>query len=151
MVPIVEPEVLMDGDHTIERCFEVTEATLRTVFHVLREQGVSLEGMLLKPNMVLSGKRCPRQAGVPEVAAATVRCLRRAVPAAVPGIVFLSGGQSEERATAHLSAMNAPATPSVGAQLLLRARAPGRRRSGRGRAIRRAWRPGSRHSTTAPA
>ena len=108
VVPIVEPEVLMDGDHTIERCFEVTEGTLGTVFHVLREQGVALEGLLLKPNMVLSGKACARQAGVPEVAAATVGCLRRAVPAAVPGVVFLSGGQSEERATAHLNAMNAP-------------------------------------------
>ena len=110
VVPIVEPEVLMDGDHTIERCFEATEATLEVVFRTLRQQGVALEGMLLKPNMVLSGKECARQAGVPEVAAATVACLRRAVPAAVPGIVFLSGGQSEERATAHLNAMNAPGT-----------------------------------------
>jgi len=107
-VPIVEPEVLMDGDHPLERCFEVTEATLRTVFSTLSEQGVVLEGMLLKPNMVVSGKGCPRQAGIAEVAAATVSCLRRAVPAAVPGVVFLSGGQSEERATAHLNAMNAP-------------------------------------------
>jgi fructose-bisphosphate aldolase class I len=107
VVPIVEPEVLMDGDHTMERCLEATEATLRAVFHVLPEHGVVLEGMLLKPNMVVSGKSCPRQAGVEEVAAATVRCLRRTVPAAVPGIVFLSGGQSEERATAHLNAMNA--------------------------------------------
>jgi fructose-bisphosphate aldolase class I len=110
VVPIVEPEVLMDGDHTIERCFEATEATLEVVFQTLRNQGVALEGMLLKPNMVLSGKECARQAGIPEVAAATVRCLRRAVPAAVPGVVFLSGGQSEERATAHLNAMNAPGT-----------------------------------------
>jgi fructose-bisphosphate aldolase, class I len=108
VVPIVEPEVLMDGDHPLERCFEVTEATLRTVFSTLSEQGVVLEGMLLKPNMVVSGKGCPRQAGIAEVAAATVSCLRRAVPAAVPGVVFLSGGQSEERATAHLNAMNAP-------------------------------------------
>ncbi len=108
VVPIVEPEVLMDGNHTIERCFEATETTLEAVFHTLRKQGVALEGMLLKPNMVLSGKECARQAGVPEVAAATVGCLRRAVPAAVPGMVFLSGGQSEERATAHLNAMNAP-------------------------------------------
>ena len=110
VVPIVEPEVLMDGDHTIERCFEATQATLEVVFHALRGQGVALEGMLLKPNMVLSGKECARQAGIPEVAAATVGCLRRAVPAAVPGVVFLSGGQSEERATAHLNAMNAPGT-----------------------------------------
>jgi fructose-bisphosphate aldolase class I len=107
LVPIVEPEVLMDGDHTIERCFEVTEATLHTVFAALHHQRVCLEGMLLKPNMVLSGKSCPSQADVQQVAEATVRCLRRTVPAAVPGIVFLSGGQSDELATAHLNAMNA--------------------------------------------
>ena len=107
LVPIVEPEVLMDGDHTIERCVEVTEATLHTVFAALRDQRVSLEGMLLKPNMVLSGESCPRQAGVQEVAEITVRSLRRTVPAAVPGIVFLSGGQTDELATAHLNAMNA--------------------------------------------
>jgi len=109
LVPIVEPEVLMDGDHSIERCAEVTEVTLHTVFAALHRQRVSLEGMLLKPNMVLSGKSCPRQAGVQEVAEATVRSLRRTVPAAVPGIVFLSGGQSDELATAHLNAMNAMA------------------------------------------
>ena len=109
LVPIVEPEVLMDGDHTIERCFEVTEATLQTVFAALHRQRVSLEGMLLKPNMVLSGKSCPRQAGVQEVAEATVRCFRRTVPAAVAGIVFLSGGQRDELATAHLNALNAMA------------------------------------------
>ncbi len=107
LVPIVEPEVLMDGDHTIERCFEVTEAALHRVFVALFEHRVVLEQSLLKPNMVLSGKGCPRQAPVEEVARETVRCLRRAVPAAVPGIVFLSGGQSNEKATAHLSAMNA--------------------------------------------
>jgi fructose-bisphosphate aldolase class I len=111
VVPIVEPEVLMDGDHTIERCFEATETTLRQVFHALDRQRVSLEGMLLKPNMVLSGKGCPRQASVTEVAEATLRCFRRVVPAAVPGIVFLSGGQSDELATAHLNAMNAMAGP----------------------------------------
>ncbi len=111
LTPIVEPEVLMDGDHTIERCLEVTEATLHATFHALHEQRVALEGMLLKPNMVLSGKSCPRQAGVQEVAEATMRCLRRAVPAAVPGIVFLSGGQSDELATAHLNALNAMAGP----------------------------------------
>jgi fructose-bisphosphate aldolase class I len=111
LVPIVEPEVLMDGDHTIERCFEVTEATLHTVFAVLRYQRVALEAMLLKANMVLSGKSCPRQAGVEEVTEATVRCLRRAVPAAVPGVVFLSGGQSDVLATAHLNAMNAKGGP----------------------------------------
>ena len=97
----------MDGDHPIERCFEVTESTLHSMFHALHQQRVLPEGVLLKPNMVLSGTSCPRQAGVQEVAEATVRCLRRTVPAAVPGIVFLSGGQSDERATAHLNAMNA--------------------------------------------
>jgi fructose-bisphosphate aldolase class I len=112
VVPIVEPEVLMDGDHTIERCFEVTEAALHAVFHALRAQGVALEGMLLKPNMVLPGKECARPADIPEVAAATIRCLRRTVPAAVPGVVFLSGGQSEEQATLHLNAMNASGTSS---------------------------------------
>jgi fructose-bisphosphate aldolase class I len=111
LVPIVEPEVLMDGDHTIERCEDVTKATLDVVFRALARMGVALEGMLLKPNMVLSGSKCSRQAGVSEVAEATVRCFRRAVPAAVPGIVFLSGGQSDEVATAHLNAMNAMAGP----------------------------------------
>jgi len=94
----------------IERCEEVTEATLKSVFAELLEHRVALEGMLLKPNMVISGKECPRQAGVAEVAEATVRCLRRTVPAAVPGIVFLSGGQSPEQATEHLNAMNALGT-----------------------------------------
>ncbi|MBI2090537.1 MAG: fructose-bisphosphate aldolase class I [Deltaproteobacteria bacterium] len=107
LVPIVEPEVLIDGDHTIERCEEVEEATLKCVFSELLEHRVALEGMLLKPSMVLSGKECPKQASVEEVATATIRCLRRVVPAAVPGIVFLSGGQSAERATEHLNAMNA--------------------------------------------
>jgi fructose-bisphosphate aldolase class I len=111
LVPIVEPEVLMDGDHTIERCFEVTEATLAATYAALHEQRVRLEGTLLKPNMVLSGKTCPRQAGVAEVAEATLRCLRRTVPGAVPGVVFLSGGQSDEAATAHLNAMNAMPGP----------------------------------------
>jgi fructose-bisphosphate aldolase class I len=106
LAPIVEPEVLMDGRHTIERCEEVTAATLARVFSELASHRVEFEGMLLKPNMVLSGKECPKQAGAAEVASATVRCLRRAVPAAVPGIVFLSGGQSAEQATEHLSAMN---------------------------------------------
>ncbi len=106
IVPIVEPEVLMDGGHTIERCYEVTEATLDALFHALHEHRVVLEGTLLKPNMVLSGKECPRQAGVAEVAAETVKCFRRVVPSAVPGIVFLSGGQSDEVATGHLDAMN---------------------------------------------
>ena len=106
IVPIVEPEVLMDGAHTIDRCDEVTEAVLNAVYDELALQGVNLEGSLLKPNMVLSGKDCPEQAGVEEVARRTVRCLRRTVPAAVPGIVFLSGGQSDEVATLHLNAMN---------------------------------------------
>jgi fructose-bisphosphate aldolase class I len=111
LVPIVEPEVLMDGDHTIERCFEVTEVTLHTVFAALGHQRVVPEAMLLKASMVLAGKSCPRQAGVNEVAAATIRCLRRAVPAAVPGIVFLSGGQTDVLATAHLNAMNTKGGP----------------------------------------
>jgi fructose-bisphosphate aldolase class I len=106
IVPVVEPEVLMDGGHSIERCFEVTEATLHTVFHALWEQKVALEGLLLKPNMVLPGTASARQAPVQAVAEATVRCLLRTVPAAVPGIVFLSGGQADELATAHLNAMN---------------------------------------------
>ena len=107
IVPIVEPEVLMDGDHDIDRCFEVTEYTLKQVYADLFEHRVRLEGSVLKPNMVISGKKCPKRAGVEEVAEKTARCLKRAVPAAVAGIVFLSGGQSDEEATAHLSAMNA--------------------------------------------
>ena len=106
VVPIVEPEVLMNGAHTIERCEEVTGAVLHAVFHALFEQGVSLESMLLKPSMVIAGKDCSRQASVQEVATATLRCLRRHVPAAVPGIVFLSGGQKDRLATAHLNAIN---------------------------------------------
>jgi fructose-bisphosphate aldolase class I len=106
LVPIVEPEVLMDGDHTIERHREVTQRALHLVFDALAEHRVRLETMLLKPNMVLSGKECPQQASVTEAAEATLRCLRRTVPAAVPGLVFLSGGQSDERATEHLNAMN---------------------------------------------
>ena len=106
MVPIVEPEVLMDGSHTIERCEEVTDNVLHTVFNALFDQKVSLEGMLLKPNMVISGKECAKQASMKEVAVATLRCLSRHVPAAVPGIVFLSGGQDHLAATAHLNAIN---------------------------------------------
>jgi fructose-bisphosphate aldolase class I len=106
LVPIVEPEVLMDGAHTIERCEEVTTATLQQVFAQLQAHRILLEGMLLKPNMVLSGKSCPQQAGADQVAAATVRCFLRTVPAAVPGVVFLSGGQSAEQATENLNAMN---------------------------------------------
>ncbi|MEE9284596.1 MAG: class I fructose-bisphosphate aldolase [Dehalococcoidia bacterium] len=106
LVPIVEPEVLMDGDHDIDRCFEATEATLHGVFAELIEQGVGLEGMLLKPNMVLSGKDAAQRAGPEEVADATIRCLRRSVPSAVPGVVFLSGGQSDDEATVNLDALN---------------------------------------------
>jgi fructose-bisphosphate aldolase class I len=107
LVPIVEPEVLMDGDHSIETSFEVTSRTLHAVFTELRDQRVHFEQMLLKPNMVLSGYEASDRAGVQDVAEQTVRCFRRHVPAAVPGIVFLSGGQSDEDATAHLNAMNA--------------------------------------------
>jgi fructose-bisphosphate aldolase class I len=106
LVPIVEPEVLMDGSHTIERCEEVTQAVLHAVFRALYEQNVVPEGMLLKPNVVIAGKKSTRQAAVEEVAVATLRCLRRCVPVAVPGIVFLSGGQSARLATAHLNAIN---------------------------------------------
>jgi fructose-bisphosphate aldolase class I len=106
LVPIVEPEVLMDGSHTIERCEEVTGAVLHAVFNALFEQGVALESMLLKPNMVVAGEKCPRAASIEEVAGATLRCLRRHVPVAVPGIVFLSGGQDQLAATAHLNAIN---------------------------------------------
>jgi fructose-bisphosphate aldolase class I len=106
LVPVVEPEALMDGDHTLERCRAVTEEVLRTVFNQLYTQGVMLEGMLLKPNMVLPGLACPQQETVDEVADATLSCLLRAVPAAVPGIAFLSGGQSAELASGRLNAMN---------------------------------------------
>ena len=106
VVPIVEPEVLMDGDHDIELCEVVTEEALRSLYAEMAVQEVELEGSLLKPNMVISGKDCSEQADVQEVAERTVRCLRRCVPAAVPGIVFLSGGQSDELATVHLDAMN---------------------------------------------
>lgn len=111
IVPIVEPEVLMDGPHDIARCFDVTEAALNALYNELYAQRVHLEGTILKPNMVLSGTECATQAGVEEVAEQTVKCLKRAVPAAVPGICFLSGGQSDEDATAHLSAMNAMFDP----------------------------------------
>jgi len=107
IVPIVEPEVLMDGNHTLERCFDVTENTLRTLFNELCAQRVRIEHTILKASMVVAGKDCPQQAGVQQVAAATIQCLKRTVPAALPGIVFLSGGQSDELATAHLNAMNA--------------------------------------------
>ena len=107
IVPIVEPEVLMDGEHSIDQCDVITEVTLNSVFTALREHEVLLEGIILKPNMVISGSHCPEQASVEEVAGATVHNFLRNVPAAVPGIAFLSGGQSSEIATAHLNAMNA--------------------------------------------
>jgi len=106
LVPIVEPEVLMDGDHSIDQCFEANEATLKEVFANLSRQGVMLEGALLKPSMVLSGNKATNRANPEEVAAKTIECFRRSVPAALPGIVFLSGGQSDEEATANLNAIN---------------------------------------------
>jgi fructose-bisphosphate aldolase, class I len=106
IVPIVEPEVLMDGDHDIDRCYDVTEWVLKETFQELYYQNVELEGMVLKPNMAVSGKKCAKQAGVAEVAEKTVKLLKACVPGAVPGIAFLSGGQSDEEATAHLDAMN---------------------------------------------
>ncbi len=106
LVPIVEPEVLIDGDHSIEQCYDATEWTLNRTFDYLYEHGVELSGMILKPNMVISGKEAANQSGVEEVAHATVECLLRSVPAAVPGIAFLSGGQSALQATQHLNAMN---------------------------------------------
>ena len=107
IVPMVEPETLMDGDNTIERCYEVTELTLKTLFSELYDQDVAFEHTILKTNMVISGKQCSVQADVQTVADMTVRCLLNTVPASLPGIVFLSGGQSAELATAHLNAMNA--------------------------------------------
>jgi fructose-bisphosphate aldolase class I len=106
LVPIVEPEVLIDGDHSIQQCYEATDRMLHRTFDELHDHGVELPGVLLKPNMVISGKEAPQQSDVEEVATATVKCLLRNVPAAVPGIVFLSGGQSDLQATAHLNAMN---------------------------------------------
>lgn len=106
LVPVVEPEVLMDGKHTLERCRDVTEDVLHTVFNELYRQRVMLEGMLLKPNMIVPGLECPNQESVDEVADVTVKSLLKAVPAAVPGVVFLSGGQSSEQATERLNAMN---------------------------------------------
>ena len=106
LVPIVEPEVLMDGDHSIQRCYEVTEVTLREVFYQLGLQGVVLEGTLLKPNMVLFGKSAADRAGPDEVGEKTVACFKRVVPAALPGVVFLSGGQTDEEATINLNAIN---------------------------------------------
>jgi fructose-bisphosphate aldolase class I len=106
IVPIVEPEVLMDGDHDIDRCYEVSMRVLNKTFQELRAQRVALEGMILKPNMAIAGKKCAKQSSVEEVAEKTIRLLKSCVPAAVPGIAFLSGGQSDTDATAHLDAMN---------------------------------------------
>jgi fructose-bisphosphate aldolase class I len=106
IVPIVEPEVLMDGDHDVDRCYEVSMRVLNKTFQELRVQRVALEGMILKPNMAISGKKCAKQSSVEEVAEKTIRLLKSCVPAAVPGIAFLSGGQSDTDATAHLDAMN---------------------------------------------
>src|SRR5258708_6103000 len=126
----------MDGGHSIERCLEVTEATLHTVFHALWEHKVALEGLLLKPNIVLPGTTSARQAPVEKVAEATVRCLLRSVPVAVPGIVFLSGGQADELASAHLNAINRPPSPlpwplSFSYARALQAAPPGGRVGGR--------------------
>jgi len=106
LVPIVEPEVLIDGDHSIDQCYDVTDLTLRTVFDTLSEHRVDFEAMILKPSMVISGKGAENRAGVEEVAEKTLRVLKRNVPAAVPGVAFLSGGQTAEESTAHLNAMN---------------------------------------------
>jgi len=106
IVPMVEPEVLMDGEHDIDTAYEITEVTLRSLFGALYEHNVMLEGTILKASMVVSGKDCPEQASVEEVAEMTLRCLKSAVPASLPGIVFLSGGQSDDDATSHLDAMN---------------------------------------------
>ena len=114
LVPIIEPEVLMDGGHSIETCYEITTATLREVYYELGTQRVALEGTLLKPNMVLSGKDASDRAGAEQVAEATVKCFKNTVPAAVPGLVFLSGGQSDDEATINLDAINRHAA-SVGA------------------------------------
>jgi fructose-bisphosphate aldolase class I len=106
IVPIVEPEVLMDGSHDVDRCFEVTEYVLKTTFSALFDARVQLEGIVLKPNMIVAGKKCPTQASINEVAEKTISCLKLTVPSAVPGIAYLSGGQADELATAHLDAMN---------------------------------------------
>ena len=109
IVPMVEPEVILEGDHSIDRCYEVSEATLRALFAELCDQRVVLEGTILKASMVLTGNKAAKRAGVEEVAERTIKCLKNAVPAALPGIVFLSGGQTPVEATAHLNAMNAMA------------------------------------------
>ena len=149
IVPIVEPEVLMDGahaGHTIERCYEVTEWTQRTVFRELYDARVALEGIVLKPNMVIAGQKCPKQASAQQVAELTVKCLKATVPSAVPGIAFLSGGQSDEQATENLSLINQSRRSALEGHLLLRARAAGRRVEGLGRQEReRCRRPARVH------
>ena len=125
IVPIVEPEVLMDADNDIETCYRATKRTLHKVFDELYHQRVDLEGMLLKPNMVISGKGSPTQASADEVADWTLKCFRETVPAAVPGIVFLSGGQSDEQASENLNAINSQRTAAMGALVLVRTRAAG--------------------------
>ena len=125
IVPIVEPEVLMDGDHDIDRCYKITEWTLKTVFEQLYYARVALEGMVLKPNMAIPGKKSPKRASVEEVADKTLRVLKACVPAAVPGIAFLSGGQSDEEATAHLDAINRMGRPALASLLLIWSRLAG--------------------------
>ena len=150
IVPIVEPEVLMDGDHDIDRCYAVSEWVLKTVFEQLYYQRVALEGMVLKPNMVIPGKKSARAAlGVDEVAEKTVKVLKACVPAAVPGIAFLSGGQSDEEATAHLDAMN-KLGPLPWNLTFSYGRACRRRRRRPGPARARTSRPRSAPSRTAP-
>jgi fructose-bisphosphate aldolase class I len=143
IVPIVEPEVLMDGDHDIDRCYDVTQRVLNKTFQELRVQRVELEGMVLKPNMAISGKKCAKQASAEEVAEKTVRLLKAVRSRAVPGIAFLSGGQSDEEATAHLDAMNRIGGLPVEADLLLWPGACRRRRKRRGRARPRTSRQAS--------
>ncbi len=151
LVPVVEPEVLMDGDHTLKRCREVTEEVLRTVFSQLYSQRVKLEGLILKPNMVLPGLTCSKQEAVDEVADATVRCLLRAVPAAVPGIAFLSGGQSGELASARLNAMNVRLSRACLGRWRFRLPAPSSNRLWRfGTASRRTCRRHSKRSIIEP-
>ena len=134
-MPIVEPEVLMDADNDIETCYRATKRTLHEVFDELYHQRVDLQGILLKPNMVISGKGCATQASADEVAEWTLKCFREHVPAAVPGIVFLSGGQSDEQASANLNAINSLRPAAMGALLLLRpgAAGAGAERRGAGR------------------
>jgi fructose-bisphosphate aldolase class I len=146
IVPIVEPEVLMDGDHDVDRCEAVTEHVLNATFRELRLQRIALEGMILKPNMIIPGRKCRKQASVEEVAARTIRLLKGCVPAAVPGIAFLSGGQSDEEATAHLDAMNRIGGGVLPSPMVARCR---RRRKRPGRARLKTSPPASGPSPTA--